>query len=62
MSVELISIIILALMFVIATWRDVNMGVLGFVAAFVLGTFFLDLGINDVWRGFPVDHSWRSWA
>ena len=42
-------------MFVIATWRDVNMGVLGFVAAFVLGTFFLHLGINDVWKGFPVD-------
>lgn len=55
MRVELTSIIILALMFVIATWRDVNMGVLGFVGAFVLGTAFLDLGIADVWRGFPVD-------
>ena len=42
-------------MFVVATWRDVNMGVLGFVAAFMLGTFFLHLGINDVWKGFPVD-------
>jgi len=42
-------------MFVVATWRDVNMGVLGFVAAFILGTFFLHLGINDVWQGFPVD-------
>src|SRR6185436_18134904 len=55
MTVELISVIILALMFVTATWRDVNMGVLGFVAAFVLGTFFLNLEINDVWKGFPVD-------
>jgi di/tricarboxylate transporter len=54
-SVELTSVIMLALMFVIATWRDVNMGVLGFVAAFILGTVFLHLGINDVWQGFPVD-------
>jgi di/tricarboxylate transporter len=54
-SVELISVIILVLMFVIATWRDVNMGVLGFVAAFVLGTFLLNLEIDTVWRGFPVD-------
>ena len=42
-------------MFVIATWRDLNMGVLGFVAAFVLGAFFLHLDIDDVWKGFPVD-------
>jgi hypothetical protein len=48
--------------FVTATWRDDNMGVLGFVAAFVLGTFFLNLEINDVWKGFPVTYSWRSWA
>ena len=54
-SVELISIIILVLMFVTATWRDVNMGMLGFVAAFVLGTFFLSLEIADVWQGFPAD-------
>jgi di/tricarboxylate transporter len=54
-SVELISVIILGLMFVIATWRDVNMGILGFVAAFVLGTFFLNLAVADVWQGFPAD-------
>jgi len=54
-SVELVSIVILAIMFVIATWRDLNMGVLGFVAAFVLGTFFLHLEISDIWKGFPVD-------
>ena len=55
MSVELISVVVLVLMFVIATWRDVNMGILGFVAAFLLGTMFLNLEINDVWRGFPAD-------
>ena len=55
MSVELVSVIILVLMFVTATWRDVNMGILGFVAAFALGTLFLNLEINDVWQGFPAD-------
>ena len=55
MSVELISVIVLVLMFVIATWRDVNMGVLGFAAAFLFGTFVLNLQLDAVWRGFPVD-------
>ena len=55
MSIELISVIILVLMFVTATWRDVNMGILGFVAAFVLGAVLLNLEINEVWQGFPAD-------
>ena len=54
-SLELISVIILVFMFVVATWRDVNMGVLGFVAAFLFGTFLLKLPLDAVWRGFPVD-------
>jgi hypothetical protein len=54
-SVEVTSIVILVLIFVIATWRDVNMGVLGIVAAFIFGTFVLHLDTNDVWKGFPVD-------
>ena len=55
MSVQAASVLILALMFIVATARDVNMGVLGFVAAFVLGTVFLHLDANGVWQGFPVD-------
>jgi len=54
-SVQAASVLILALMFIVATARDVNMGVLGFVAAFVLGTVFLHLDANGVWQGFPVD-------
>ncbi len=42
-------------MLAIATWRDLNMGILGFVAAFVVGTFLLNLEIDAVWKGFPVD-------
>ncbi len=42
-------------MLIVATARDVNMGVLGLVAAFVLGTVFLHLDVNAVWQGFPVD-------
>ena len=33
MSAELICVIVLGLMFVIGTWRDIMMGLLGFVAA-----------------------------
>jgi len=54
-SVQAASVLILALMFVVATARDVNMGVLGFVAAFLLGTVFLHLDVSAVWQGFPVD-------
>ena len=55
MSVQAASVLILALMFVVATARDVNMGVLGLVAAFLLGTVFLHLDVSAVWQGFPVD-------
>lgn len=55
MSLEVVSIILLAIMFVIGTWRDVNMGLLGFVAAFGLGTIGLSLSAKDALAGFPVD-------
>ncbi|WP_313814670.1 SLC13 family permease [Glutamicibacter sp.] len=53
MSVEIISIIVLAVMFIIATMFPINMGALAFVGAFVLGTFFLGMGADDILAGFP---------
>jgi NhaP-type Na+/H+ or K+/H+ antiporter len=38
MSNELISLLVLVLIFVIGTTMPVNMGVLGIVAAFIVGT------------------------
>ena len=54
MSDELISIVILALIFLVATTTGVNMGVLGIVAAFGLGTA-LGVSEDDIFAGFPGD-------
>ncbi|GII24039.1 SLC13 family permease [Planosporangium mesophilum] len=60
MSVELISILVLALIFLIATVRPINLGALAIVAAFILGVSVLegkDLGdrTDAVFAGFPGD-------
>ena len=55
MSPELISILALALMFVIATVLPVNMGVLAFVGAGIVGTVVAGLGTNAIIGGFPGD-------
>jgi di/tricarboxylate transporter len=53
MSAPVISIIILAVMFIIATVLPVNMGALAFVGAFLLGTVFLGMSAADIFAGFP---------
>jgi di/tricarboxylate transporter len=53
MSTELIPILALAVMFIAATVLPVNMGALGFVAAFVVGTVFVGMSTDDIIGGFP---------
>ena len=53
MSPQLISILALAVMFVIATVVPVNMGILAFVGAFLVGTMVADLPSKDIIAGFP---------
>jgi di/tricarboxylate transporter len=57
MSVELVSIIVLAVIFLIATIRPVNLGALAIVAAFILGIAVLDGDVEErtdaVFAGFP---------
>jgi di/tricarboxylate transporter len=55
MSPELISILVLGLIFVIATLLPVNIGVLAFAAAFVVGTLVADQSTDDIIAGFPSD-------
>lgn len=55
MSAELICVIVLGLMFVIGTWRDINMGLLGFVAAAGVGGLVLHQAPEVYLAGFPVD-------
>ena len=53
MSAPVISIIILAVMFLIATLLPVNMGALAFVGAFLLGTIFLGMETGAILANFP---------
>ena len=53
MSAELISILALAAMFVVATLLPINMGLLAFAAAFLVGTLAGDLTTDEILAGFP---------
>jgi di/tricarboxylate transporter len=53
MSAELISILVLVVVFVIATTRSINMGALAFAAAFGVGTLVADMKADDIFKGFP---------
>jgi len=54
MSNELISILVLVAVFLIATTTGINMGVLGIVAAFIVGTA-MSVSEDDIFAGFPGD-------
>lgn len=53
MSPQLISIYALVAMFVVATILPVNMGVLAFVGAFLVGTLVAGQTTNAIIAGFP---------
>ncbi len=53
MSAEVIALAVLALVFLIATVRSVNMGALALVAAAVVGTMVYNVEVKDVLTGFP---------
>lgn len=55
MTAEIIALIGLALVFGISALRNVHMGALGLVAAFVVGIGVVGEGLDDVLSGFPVD-------
>src|SRR5215217_9762945 len=53
MSAQLISIYALCAMFVVATILPVNMGVLAFAGAFLVGTLVAGMSTKDIIAGFP---------
>ena len=53
MSSQLISIYALVAMFVIATIVPINMGVLAFVGAYLVGTLVAGISTKDIIAGFP---------
>ncbi|MFD7292116.1 SLC13 family permease [Streptomyces sp. NPDC059897] len=55
MSAEVISIGALLVMFVVGTVLPINLGILAFVATFVVGTASLGLTQEELFEGFPAD-------
>ena len=55
MGPEILSIIVLVLMFVIATTMPVNLGALALVAAFFVGTIAVGLSVDEIILGVPGD-------
>jgi di/tricarboxylate transporter len=53
MPLELIPILALIAMFAAATLLPINMGTLGFVAAFLVGTVAVGMSTDDIIAGFP---------
>ncbi|PXY38006.1 SLC13 family permease [Prauserella flavalba] len=55
MSAELVSILVLVVVFVLATTRSINMGALAFAAAFGVGTLAAGMDTDEIFAGFPGD-------
>ena len=55
MSSHLIAICVLALMFVVATALPINMGVIAFVGAFLVGTLVAGMQAKGIMAGFPAE-------
>ncbi len=53
MSAPVLSIVILVVMFLLATVLPLNMGALAFVGAFLLGSVVLGMSTNDILANFP---------
>ncbi|WP_433873445.1 SLC13 family permease [Saccharopolyspora sp. CA-218241] len=54
MSAEMISLGALGAMFVIATALPINIGILAFIGAFLVGTWSLGMTEDEIFAGFPV--------
>ena len=55
MSAQIAAIVVLAVMFIIATALPINMGALAFVGAFVVGGLLFNLPAKEIFAGFPGD-------
>jgi len=55
MDIQVISIIFLAIMFLIGTFFSINIGVLGFIAAFFLYLLSSNLEMTDIYSSFPAE-------
>src|SRR4051794_14153793 len=55
LSIEVIALIVLLIIFVISSILPVSIGVLGFVAAYIVGCLISGLSLDDIYSVFPVE-------
>ncbi|GAB3212384.1 SLC13 family permease [Marinactinospora thermotolerans] len=55
MTPQLVSLAVLVAMFVVATLYPINLGLMAFAAAFVVGALLLGMSVDDIVAGFPGD-------
>lgn len=55
MSIHIVGVIGLVLVFLIGTWRPINLGALALVMTFLVGTIFVGESVKEIYSGFPVD-------
>lgn len=55
MSVHVVGVIGLILIFIIGTVRPINLGALGLVMTYVVGSAVVGEGVGEMFAGFPVD-------
>lgn len=55
MSSHVIAICVLALMFIVATTMPINMGVIAFVGAFLVGTLIAGMETKTIMSGYPAE-------
>ncbi|MEH7274988.1 SLC13 family permease [Neobacillus vireti] len=55
MSIEVIALIVLLIVFIISSALPISIGVLGFVAAYVVGSLISGLSLDEIYSVFPAD-------
>ena len=55
MSIEVISIIALLFIFIFGSLLSINVGILGFVASFLIYLFYGGITLDDIYSSFPAD-------
>ncbi len=55
MTIEVFSLVVLLIMFVVASVLPINLGIMGFVAAFVIGALLGGMTVDDLFGVFPGD-------
>jgi di/tricarboxylate transporter len=55
MTLEVFSLVVLLIMFVVASVLPINLGIMGFVAAFVVGALLGGMTVDDIFGVFPGD-------